>query len=252
MTDPIIYEPRTYRAFDGSEDFKTFRVVVETSDLYVKALASLEKETERLIRECRNQIEWSIARRPEFLKSLVPIEEDPADFPVAARMIRAGKKAGTGPMAAVAGAVAEFVGRALLDWSPEVIIENGGDIFLQVARPVVVGVFCGCSPFSGQLGIKVEPTPIPLGICTSSAKVGPSLSLGNADAATIVAKDTALADAVATGLGNRVKHPGDLKSAVEWAMSIPGVDAALAVAGEKIAAKGDLELVPLDSEESNE
>lgn len=239
------YEPRTYRDFDESDGFKTFRVVVETSDLYVKALCSLQKETEALIKKYRAQIEWAISRRPEFLTSLKPLAEDPADSPIVASMIRAGKKAGTGPMAAVAGAVAEFVGKELLQWSPEVIVENGGDIFLKVARPILVGIFAGDSRFSGRFGIQVQATVLPIGICTSSGRVGPSLSLGVSDAATIISKDTALADAVATAMGNRIRSDHDLKAAVEWAMTIPGVEGALAVIDDKMAVLGDMELTPL-------
>jgi uncharacterized protein len=245
MNAPVLYEPRTYRTFEGSDRFQTFRVVVETSDLYVKAHVRLEKQTEELIRRCREQIEQAIAVRPEFLKTFDPLEENASDAPVVLRMIRAGKKAGTGPMAAVAGAVAEYVGQGLLKWSPEVIVENGGDIFLKIAEPVVVGLFAASSPFSGNIGIKVEPTPVSLGICTSSATVGPSVSFGRADAATIVSKDVALADAAASGLGNRVRRPADLKPAVEWAMGIAGVEGALVVLGDKIAALGDIELVPV-------
>jgi uncharacterized protein len=245
MIPPALYESRTYRDPGDTDRFKTFRVVVETSDLYVKALSSLEKETEALIRESRAQVKWAIERRPHFLKSLVPLEEDPADSPVALAMIRAGKKAGTGPMAAVAGAVAEFVGKGLLPLSPEVIVENGGDIFLKVDSPIIVGLFAGNSSFSGRIGIRIESAPIPLGICTSSGSVGPSLSLGNADAATIISHNAALADAVATGVGNRVHKPEDLKPAVEWGMKVPGVIGALAILGDKIAALGDVELVPL-------
>ncbi len=245
MIPPTLYEPRTYRDPEDTDRFKTFRVVIETSDLYVKALSSLEKETAALIRESRAQIKWAIERRPDFLKSLVPLEEDPADSAVVLAMIRAGQKAGTGPMASVAGAVAEFVGKGLLPLSPEVIVENGGDIFLKVDRPVIIGLFAGNSSFSGRIGIRIESTPIPLGICTSSGTVGPSLSLGVADAATIISRDVPLADAVATGVGNRVHKPEDLKEAVEWGMKVPGVDGTLAILGDRIAALGDIELVPI-------
>jgi uncharacterized protein len=251
-TPPTLYQARTYRDPEDTDRFKTFRVVIETSDLYVKALSSLEKQTEALIRESRDQIKWAIERRPDFLKSLVPLEEDPSDSPMVLAMIRAGKKAGTGPMAAVAGAVAEFVGKGLLPLSPEVIIENGGDIFLKVDRPVTIGLFAGNSAFSGRIGIRIESSPIPLGICTSSGTVGPSLSLGVADAATIISRDVALADAVATGVGNRVHKPGDLKDAVEWGMKVPGVDGALAILGDKFAALGDIELVPLPESKTGE
>jgi ApbE superfamily uncharacterized protein (UPF0280 family) len=245
MMVPIVFQPRTYRDFDGCSDFKIFRVVVETSDLYVKAHSYLGAETERLIRECRSQIERSIARRREFLTSLDPIEEDPADSPAVLQMIRAGKRAGTGPMAAVAGLVAEYVGRRLLQWSPEVIVENGGDIFVHVARPIIVGLLAGKSPFSGRTGIRIDPTPVSVGVCTSSGTVGPSLSLGVADSATVISHDAALADAVATATGNRVRKPSDLREAVQWALTVPGVQGAIAVLDDRIAAQGAIELMPL-------
>lgn len=245
-----LFQPRTYRDFLEADRFKTFRVVVETSDLYVKALLNLEGEAERLVRQCRCQIETAIAARPEFLTSMTPLPETPGDALPVVRMLRAGWKAGTGPMAAVAGAVAEFVGRGLLMWSPEVIVENGGDIFLQVEQPVVVGLIAGMSPFSGRIGLRVPATPLPLGVCTSSATVGPSTSLGKADAVTIVSKDTALADAVATAAGNLIRRPSDLKRAVEWTLTIPGVDGAVAVMGDKIAAMGDIELVPIPEKDA--
>jgi ApbE superfamily uncharacterized protein (UPF0280 family) len=245
MTFRVLHEARTYRDFGPDGRFTTFRVAVETSDLYVKALRALESETERLIRKYRSRIEYAIERRPEFLNSMEPLEEDENDPPIASRMIAAGRKAGTGPMAAVAGAIAEFVGRELLQWSPELIVENGGDIFLKTDYPVVVGIYAGASPFGGKLGIRVDPTALPLGVCTSSSTVGPSMSWGVADAATVVSTDAALADAAATQLGNRVAKPDDLKEAVRWAVEIPGVLGALAVVGDKLAALGDLELVPL-------
>ncbi|MBI4961894.1 MAG: UPF0280 family protein [Desulfomonile tiedjei] len=245
MAAPTLYEPRTYRDFGDAGRFKTFHAAVETSDLYVKAHSVLKQETEDLIRRCRGQIEAAIARRPEFLKNLEPIEEDPGDAAVPLLMIRAGKKAGTGPMAAVAGAVADFVGRGLLQRSPEVIVENGGDIFVMVSQPVVVGLFAGNSPFNNRVGLRLEPTPIPLGVCTSSGTVGPSMSFGVADCATIISREVSLADAVASGLGNRIQGPSDLQRAVEWAMKVPGVDGALAIIGEKMAALGEIELVPL-------
>jgi ApbE superfamily uncharacterized protein (UPF0280 family) len=243
---PIIAEPRTYRHFDDDARFKVFRVVVETSDLYVKALSMLERETEQLVRVCRDQIKQAINRRAAFLKSLEPVEAHPDDAPVVLKMIGAGRKAGTGPMAAVAGAVAEFVGQGLLPLSSEVIVENGGDIFLKVSSPVVVGILAPNTPFANKLALSFEAMAVPLGICTSSGNVGPSLSLGRADAATIVSKDVALADAVATALGNRIHDVRDAKRAVQWAMTVPGVEGALAVKGDTIAALGNLELVPLD------
>lgn len=241
------YEPRIYRDYSDAGRFHTFRVTVETSDLYVKALDRLERETEELVRECRSQIQAAISRRPSFLTSLVPLPEDPHDNPVAVRMIRAAAKAGTGPMAAVAGTVAEFVGRSLLEQSPEIIIENGGDIFARMHTPFLCGVFAGNSPFSNRLGLKIDSCSVPIGICTSSATVGPSKSFGRADAAVIISNDVGLADAAATALGNRIHAYSDLRQGVEWAMTIEGVRGAVAVLRDKMAILGDIELVPLDT-----
>jgi ApbE superfamily uncharacterized protein (UPF0280 family) len=240
-----IFEPRTYRDFGDSDRFVAFRVLVEQSDLFIRAHHSLEMEAERLLRIARAQITAAIDRRDEFLTSLEPIDEDTIDAPIVCHMVRAGRKAGIGPMAAVAGAVADYVGRELLEHSPELIIENGGDIFIKVDHPIIVGLFAGQSPFSNRIGLRVEPTILPLGICTSSASVGHSTSLGNADAATIISKDLPLADGVATALGNRIKESNDLKKGVEWAMNVPGVDGALAILGDQIAATGEIELVSL-------
>lgn len=240
-----LYEPRSYRDFERTDRFTAFRVVVEQSDLYVRARAELHDETEELIRKCRWEIEEAISRRPEFLKSLEPIEEREADSPAVRHMVRAGRKAGTGPMASVAGTVAEYVGRGLLQWSREVIVENGGDLFIKVDEPVLVGLFAGSSPFNGRLALRVEPTPIPLGMSTSSGTFGHSLSMGKADAATVVSRDIPLADAVATAMGNRISGAGDLKKAVEWALTVAGIEGALAVFRDRIAAVGNVELVPL-------
>ncbi|MGC8605244.1 MAG: UPF0280 family protein [Desulfomonilaceae bacterium] len=244
----IIAEPRTYRSFNDDGGFVSFRVVVDTSDLYIKALCNLEDVARALVIECRSQIEDAIRRRPKFLTSFNPIDKDNLDSATPLRMIEASAKAGVGPMAAVAGAVAEFVGRNLLKFSEEVVIENGGDIFVHVKRPIVIGIHAGASPFSDKLGIKIGPTIIPIGICTSSAKIGPSINLGNADGATVMSYDVGLADAVATGLGNRIKGALDLQSALEWATSVDGVVAALAIVQDKLAVSGAIELVPTGSQ----
>jgi ApbE superfamily uncharacterized protein (UPF0280 family) len=240
------HEPRVYRDFSGDERFIVFRVAVETSDLYVKALVPLESETEALVRLLRGQIERAIERRPCFLTSLAPIEPDPEDAPIVAMMVRAGKKAGTGPMAAVAGAVAHCTGTALLEKSPELIIENGGDVFIKSALPTTVGIYAGASPLTGRIGIEVPPGDIPMGVCSSSGKVGPSFSAGAAHAAIVIAPDTALADAAATALGNRIRGPDDLEWALEWVLTIEGVRGAAAVIEDRFAACGEVKIVPTD------
>jgi hypothetical protein len=59
-----------------------------------------------------------------------------------------------------------------------------------------------------MIAFVVPPQEEILGICTSSATVGPSVSFGTADAVTIFARDVALADAWATAICNEIR-PGD-------------------------------------------
>jgi ApbE superfamily uncharacterized protein (UPF0280 family) len=145
-------------------------------------------------------------------------------------------------MAAVAGAVSELVGFELLNYSDEIIVENGGDIFIKTNSKRKVGIYAGKSPLSEKIAIEIAPERTPIGICTSSGTVGHSLSFGKADAAVILAKDTFLCDAVATATGNRVKASGDIESAIEFAAGIDGVEGVLVIVGDKIGAWGDISL----------
>jgi ApbE superfamily uncharacterized protein (UPF0280 family) len=215
------------------------------SDLLVSALRDLSASAERALAEARSALEAYIGANSGFDQALEPWPPDPQAPDIVRDMIAAGAAAGVGPMAAVAGAVAAWVGRALLAESPEVIVENGGDIFAAGARERVAAVFAGDSPLSMKLGLKLPPAPQGLGLCASSATVGGSKSFGKCDAAVVLAGDAALADAAATALGNRVGAPADLAAAVEWAGSVPGVDGALVVIGRDLAARGAVELVEL-------
>ncbi|MCL2678675.1 MAG: UPF0280 family protein, partial [Clostridiales bacterium] len=116
--------------------------------------------------------------------------------------------------------------------------------FIATTQPRVVGIFAGASPFSGKIGVKIAANRR-LGVCTSSGTVGPSFSYGTADAATVIAGDALLADAVATAAGNLVQDENDLLAAADHAMSIPGVLGVLLIKGDKMAARGEIELTPI-------
>jgi ApbE superfamily uncharacterized protein (UPF0280 family) len=148
-------------------------------------------------------------------------------------------------MAAVAGAIAEYVGNQLRALSPEVIVENGGDIYLSVQRDITVGIFAGSSPLSQRIGLRIRPETTPLGIGTSSGTVGHSLSFGKADAATVLAPSATLADAAATALGNMVSTKDDIAAALEKVHHIPGITGALIILGDALGAWGELDIVEL-------
>ena len=239
------YQPRTYRTRMLREGLVSFRVVVRETDLMVLAERDFSTEVRRLVVQERQQLEAYIEGHPDFLTTLSPWPPDPFAPPVVRDMIGAAASANVGPMAAVAGAMATRVGRALLPYSAEVIVENGGDIYMHLNHPATVALHAGRSPLSRKLGLKIEATPGDWGVCTSSGTVGHSHSFGRCDAACVVAADTALADACATALGNRVPDAAAMDGALDWIATIPDIEGALIIVGEHLGVWGRLELVPL-------
>jgi hypothetical protein len=148
-------------------------------------------------------------------------------------------------MAAVAGAVAEYVGRHLLKQCEEVIVENGGDIFLQVKRDITISIFAGSSPLSNRIGIKIDAHKRPFGICTSSGTVGPSLSFGSADAVTIISPSASRADAAATAAGNLVKSASDIEKAIAAGKKIRDVSGIVIIKDDQMGVWGNINLVSL-------
>lgn len=198
-----------------------------------------ERALEKLIEVYRG-IEETIERDPMFQVSYTPVKAAGESTKVVKEMAEAGEKAGVGPMAAVAGAVAEAVGRFLLEnGADDVVIENGGDIFLKTAKERKVGIHAGPSRWSNRLALNVKPQETPLGICTSSASVGHSINLGDADAVTAVAKSAALADAAATAIANHVKGRG-VEKAVNFGKKIKSLDGFIIMRGDELAAWGKL------------
>jgi ApbE superfamily uncharacterized protein (UPF0280 family) len=218
---------------------------VQETDLWVLADRDLAPEVRELVIQERQQLEAYIAGHPGFLTALTPWPADPFAPPVVREMIAAAAATDVGPMAAVAGALAARVGRQLVRLSPEVIVENGGDIFLALSHSATVALFAGASPLSHRVGLRLDPGLSPLGVCTSSASVGHSLSFGRADAACVLAPGAALADAAATALGNRVQGPDTIAPALEWVGSLPDILGAVVIVGDKLGAWGRVELVPL-------
>jgi uncharacterized protein len=237
------YQERTYRNRLSSHGLKTFQVVVRETDLYIAAHDDLTLFARDIVYRYRGHLEHYIKLHPEFLTSLVPLPEDAQAPEIVRIMLSVSAKASVGPMAAVAGALAEFVGRDLSVQSSEVIVENGGDIYLNCKREMLVGVFAGESPLSNKLTLKLDPRKMPLGICTSSGTVGPSLSFGRADAVCIISHSAALADAAASNIGNRIKTKKDIYLAIEMGSKIPGVIGILIIIEDRMGVWGDVELI---------
>ena len=246
-----MYQPRTYRHWVRDDDLVSFRVSVRETDLYIRATRNLEAEAAQAVLECRSSLEVFIREHPDFLTSLEPIavaQDAPA---IVSDMARAAYAAGVGPMAAVAGAVAEHVGSRLVKLSSEVVVENGGDIFLASTKTRLVGIYAGDSSFTGKIALRIRAEETPIGICTSSGTVGHSLSFGTADAVIALSRCTSLADAAATAICNTVKCEGDVPQSIELAKRIDGLRGVVVIKGDKLGVWGEIEIASVGAEEAS-
>ncbi|MGD9332790.1 MAG: UPF0280 family protein [Desulfobacterales bacterium] len=243
-----IAERRTYRRLARVDRLVSFQVTVQETDLKIQAESDLAVLCREEVLKQRGYIENYIHRHPQFRTTLNPWEQTGPAPGIIRKMIAAGWAAGVGPMAAVAGAVAETVGRALGEHSREFIVENGGDIYLAMKGKATIGLYAGRSPLSMRVALQLEPGQQPLAVCTSSGTVGHSLSRGRADAVWIVARDGALADAAATAAANHVFGQDAIPQTIAWARAIPGVEGVVAVCGNQMGLWGAIRIVRLDGE----
>jgi ApbE superfamily uncharacterized protein (UPF0280 family) len=242
------YTERIYRKRVNARGLVSFHVAVKETDLWVSADQNLEKETRDLVLNQRYQLEHYIGTHPDFLTTLKPYPEDPYTPPMVKEMIEITRDLGVGPMASVAGAIAQYVGQGLLKWTDQVILENGGDIYLKTNRSVTVSIFAGESPLSGKIGVMIPQEKMPLGVCASSGTVGHSLSLGLTDIVCIISPSAVRADGAATALGNRIRDKKDLDKIADWADEMGGISGGLAIVKDKMATWGEVELVRLKAQ----
>jgi hypothetical protein len=216
-------------------EFRETAVTIEAADEYVPI-------AQEAMLDARAQIEGYIAHDDFFRTTFDPYPLRPDMTEVVKRMCVASEKANVGPMATVAGAIAEeAVSRMMKAGCTHCLVDNGGDIAMRTSRSVTVGLYAGEAQ-PQYLGLEVPPSRGMLGICTSSGTVGPSISLGIADLATVIAPDVALADACATKLGNMVRDddPMTLERALRMVLKVKGVRGALVLVNGKLGMGGDV------------
>jgi ApbE superfamily uncharacterized protein (UPF0280 family) len=232
-----------YRRYVKAPDLVRFAVVVKETNLLVLAGEELSERVRDLVITARYHLEAWIHDHPGFRESFVPVPVPETAPPIVRLMADAGRAAGVGPMAAVAGAVSETVASGLALPDRELIIENGGDVYLSSRRERTVGIWTGEGGRDLSLGIRIEPGMTPVGICTSSGRIGHSISLGESAAATVIAPSAALADAAATAVGNRVRGADGVRAGLEAAQGIPGIIGAVVVRSGEVGVWGKVELV---------
>lgn len=234
----------------GGNRFQSCTVAYRETDLWIGIdpptnLDKLKTYIYRKIVTLRVLLDEYIIQNPEFYRSLTPIARNQKMPALIRPMMVAARKAGTGPMSSVAGLFSQHIGESIRkDFTPrELVIENGGDIFLSLCDDLQMSIYAGKSPLSNRIGIKIPADRTPLGVCTSSATVGPSLSFGTADAITIVCRDAPLADAYATAFGNSVHSPKDIKTVLETIAKIPAILSAVIICGENLGVGGEFEMI---------
>nr|WP_319492878.1 UPF0280 family protein [uncultured Desulfobacter sp.] len=242
---PMFDNRNVYRVCHQKEGLVSFNVTVKETNLNIQADSNLTEQAVRSILKHRQYIENHIARFPRFADSLTPLNNPGIAPKIISEMTAAAKTAGVGPMAAVAGAVAQGVGRDLLQWSSHVLVENGGDIFIKSDTQTIFTIYAGSSPLSMKTGIKVARRPDSFAMCTSSGTVGHSKSFGKADAVSVLADCCALADAAATSLGNKIQTAKDIEKAIDAGKNMTGVQGIVIICGKQIGLWGTLELVKL-------
>jgi len=220
---------RRFRSFSWKDS--NFRICARSFDVVTREIVHQ-----------RGLLEAYILRHPGFQTSLVPIALLPNPPVIAGRMAQAALLTGVGPMAAVAGTIAQMASEAA--WrtgDKDVIVENGGDVFLACSTTAFVGLHTGSGcPLGDELALAVPADRMPLSVCSSSARMGHSLSLGAADLATVVASDASLADAAATLACNLVRAPGDIDAVLKRITGIAGIGGVVLVKGDRVGLAGDL------------
>lgn len=243
------YRERSYRNRFSNDERRWFCVKFLESDLWIGVdngsySASMEADTYAMLVDLRRSMDAYLLMDPGYKTALTPYDAGLEAPEILKSMSGVSHKTGIGPMSAVAGAVALKVAGFLKSRYDvnEVIVENGGDIYAQASTDMDISVFAGQSPLSEKIGLHIPAGSFPLGICTSSGTVGPSLSLGRADAVMIVCKDVMLADSYATAMANRIQSVNDLQPVIDRITNTPDILGAIAVKDDRMAICGQYEL----------
>jgi ApbE superfamily uncharacterized protein (UPF0280 family) len=251
-----LYQPRLYRDEMNSDRFRFFSSVHHESDLLVGVNFDSYQDNMEVV--CREEqlrlyklLSAHIVQFPSFASALnpLPIPGEAGLAPELKTMYKLAFVTGTGPMSSVAGLFAQGLGRVLggekKNSSVEVLVENGGDLYVRNQEDLVVVVQAGDVALSGKLGLVIPPGE--WGICTSSGTLGHSYSKGKADALTIVCRDTPLADAWATALANQIEGKEDIRPLLKRVEGLTEILACVVIVDGELGILGNFETKLLSS-----
>ncbi|MBU1617165.1 MAG: UPF0280 family protein [Candidatus Margulisbacteria bacterium] len=239
----MVYQERAYRNYIKAEELVRFELVEKETDLLIQANSNLYDKAMGSVIKHRGTLEQFIESNPKFLRSLSPVRVSFNAPPIIKLMAAAAKKMKVGPMAAVAGAIAELVGRDLLQFTDELIIENGGDIYLRLVKPRKLTVYAGDSPFSEKILVELDPQKEPFAISMTSGHSGRSVGFGKGDLVMVVSRDAPLADAASTAINNVIKDAADIDSGLAIARKTRGLDGVLIIKDDQMGMMGKIKLI---------
>ncbi|MBN2072408.1 MAG: UPF0280 family protein [Actinobacteria bacterium] len=239
-TDKSIYRYRIKASMEHS-----WNLVYRYSDLFLSSNTDVIKRAMELVRDFYRQIDKVISSNPRFLKSLVPLKAEEDYTAVIKKMCHAAGELNVGPMAAVAGAVCDYIAEGLPDRAcRDLIIENGGDLYLRSRRDLSVGLYIKGSSIGDSLSLQIKGNQTPCGLCSSSGRFGHSLSLGKSDLVTVMAVSTITADAAATAIANSIISENDIDKTINIYRGKKGIRGILIVKNERIGIWGNITLSP--------
>ena len=226
-----------------NSDLVFFTIQVKETLLSIHAQRDLKGKALKALLKYRADIEEHMSKYPEFLISFHPLPVQENIPAIVKEMLLAAREASVGPMAAVAGAIAEYVGKELLTFSSEIIVGNGGDIFIASKKRRTIKIYAGNSPLTGKIALQIAPEETPLGLCTSSGTFGHSFSFGKADAVIAIAPSAYLADAAATAIGNLVESAAHIPKAIEFAQGIKGLRGVAVIKDNEMRTWGKVKII---------
>ena len=242
LHDKLDIDKSAYRSFVQNKEKFFWHVIYKNSDLLISSDKDIKNKIEEPVKKIYKDLEFVMKKDPAFLKSLSPVIIKPFFPPIIKEMCRLSKSFKVGPMAAVAGTVNDYLSAHLLKYCENLLIENGGDLFLKSNRDLNIGVYLKNSYFKNKLILKVRTKDMPCGVCASSSTFGHSLSLGKCDLAVAQSKSTIEADAAATAVANSVNSADDIEKSIDYFNKIGNLTGLLVIKDNKIGVWGSIEL----------
>jgi hypothetical protein len=243
FADKLDTDKSVYRSDIKFNEKYNWRIIYKYSDMFIGCDKDISLKLEKLVKEVYDVLESFIREEKSFKSSLSPIRIGEQFPPLIKKMCRKAAIFNVGPMAAVAGAVCDYIAVGLDRYCRRLIIENGGDVFIKSNKDIDVGVFLKNENFKSKIYLKIKANQTPCGICSSSGSFGHSLSMGKSGLVVVLSKSTIGADAAATAIANKIIKPSDIEGTIEYYKKIKDVKGMLIVKDKALGIWGDIELI---------